>query len=135
MRFMSMVKCSEAQLAPPPKAFLQAMDELIKESAKAGCVMVEAGGLLPTGNGARVRLAGNKVTVMDGPFTEAKEVVGGYAMFDVASRDEMIRWAKRFMDLHRTLLRGWEGECEIRQVAGPGEKVCDQARATEAVRV
>ena len=72
---------------------------------------------------------------MDGPFTEAKEVVGGYAMFDVASRDEMIRWTKRFMDLHRTLLPGWEGECEIRQVAGPGEKLCDQARETEAVRV
>ena len=57
MRFMSMVKFAEAQLAPPPNAFLQAMDELIKESGKAGCVMVEAGGLLPTANGARVRLA------------------------------------------------------------------------------
>ena len=77
MRFMSMVKFSETQLAPPPKAFLEAMDGLIKESAEAGCVMVEAGGLFPTANGARVRLSGGKVTVMDGPFTEAKEVVGG----------------------------------------------------------
>ena len=64
--FMSMVK-SETQLAPPPKAFLEAMDGLIKESAEAGCVMVEAGGLFPTANGARVRLSGGKVTVTDGP--------------------------------------------------------------------
>ena len=83
MQFMSMVKFSEVQLAPPPKAFLEAMDRLIQESAKAGCVMVEAGGLLPTANGARVRLSSGKVTVMDGPFTEAKEVIGGYAIFDV----------------------------------------------------
>jgi hypothetical protein len=84
---MSMVKASEAQLTPPPKAFLEAMNRLIEESAKAGCVMVEAGGLLPSANGARIRLSGGKVTVTDGPFTEAKEVVGGYAMFDVPSRD------------------------------------------------
>src|SRR5262245_10378146 len=87
MRFMSMVKFSETQLAPPPKAFLEAMDQLIKKSAEAGCVMVEAGGLFPTANGARVRLSGGKVTVMDGPFTEAKEVVGGYAIFDVPSKE------------------------------------------------
>ena len=135
MRFMSMVKFSETQLAPPPKAFLEAMNRLIEESAKAGCVMVEAGGLLPTSNGARLRLSGGKVTVMDGPFTEAKEVVGGYAMFDVASKDEMIKWTKRFLDLHRTHLPGWEGEAEIRQVAGPGEKICDQAHETQAAQV
>src|SRR5262245_65723344 len=94
MRFMSMVKFSETQLAPPPKAFMEAMDQLIKESAEAGCVMVEAGGLFPTANGARVRLSGGKVTVMDGPFTEAKEVVGGYAIFDVPSKDAMIECTK-----------------------------------------
>jgi hypothetical protein len=56
---------------------MEAMDQLVKDAAKAGCVMVEAGGLLPTSNGARVRLSGGKLTIMDGPFTEAKEVVGG----------------------------------------------------------
>jgi hypothetical protein len=135
MRFMSMVKASEAQLAPPPKAFLEAMNRLIEESAKAGCVMVEAGGLLPTANGARIRLSGGKVTVTDGPFTEAKEVVGGYAMFDVPSKDAMIEWTSRFMDLHRAHLPGWEGEAEIRQVAGPGEKLCDGAHETQPARV
>ena len=134
MRFMSMVKSSEAQLTPPPKAFLEAMNRLIEESAKAGCVMVEAGGLLPTSNGARIRLSDGKVTVTDGPFAEAKEVIGGYAMFDVASKDEMIQWTKRFMDLHRTHLPGWEGEAEIRQVAGPDEKLCDQAHERQTVQ-
>jgi hypothetical protein len=132
---MSMVKFPEAQLAPPPKAFLEAMDRLIEESAKAGCVMVEAGGLLPTAEGARVRLSAGKVTVMDGPFTEAKEVIGGYAIFDVPSKDAMIECTKRFMDLHRTHLPGWEGEAEIRQVAGPGEKLCDQARAMQTAEI
>jgi hypothetical protein len=134
MRFMSMVKSSEAQLTPPPKAFLEAMNRLIEESAKAGCVMVEAGGLLPTSNGARIRLSNGKVTVTDGPFAEAKEVIGGYAMFDVASKDEMIQWTKRFMDLHRTHLPGWEGEAEIRQVAGPDEKLCGQAHERHTVQ-
>ena len=66
----------------PPKAFMDAMDQLVQEAGKAGCVMVEGVGLLPTASGARVRLSGGKVTVTDGPFTEAKEVVGGYAIFD-----------------------------------------------------
>ena len=135
MRFMSMVKFSETQLAPPPKAFLEAMDQLIKKSAEAGCVMVEAGGLFPTANGARVRLSGGKVTVMDGPFTEAKEVVGGYAIFDVPSKEAMIECTTRFMELHRKHLPGWEGEAEIRQVAGPGEKLCDQAREMHATEI
>jgi hypothetical protein len=111
------------------------MDQLIKESAEAGCVMVEAGGLFPTANGARVRLSGGKVTVMDGPFTEAKEVVGGYAIFDVPSKDAMIECTTRFMELHRKHLPGWEGEAEIRQVAGPGEKMCDQAREMHAAEI
>jgi hypothetical protein len=135
MRFMSMVKFSETQLTPPPKAFLEAMNRLTEESAKAGCVMVEAGGLLPTAHGARVRLSGGKVAVMDGPFTEAKEVVGGYAIFDVPSKDAMIECTKRFMDLHRAYLPGWEGEAEIRQIAGPGERLCDQAHETQAAAV
>jgi hypothetical protein len=94
--------------------------------------MVEAGGLFPTANGARVRLSGGKVTVTDGPFTEAKEVVGGYAIFDVPSKDAMIECTTRFMELHRKHLPGWEGEAEIRQLAGPGEKMCDQAREMQA---
>jgi hypothetical protein len=135
MRFMSMVKFPEAKAVPPSKEFMEAMDKLTQDAAKAGCVMVEAGGLLPTSMGARVRLSNSKVTVVDGPFTEAKEVIGGYAIFDVESKAKMLEWTRRFMDLHRTHIPGWEGEAEIRQVAGPGEKLCDQAREMQTAAI
>jgi len=135
MRFISMVKFAEAKAVPPSKEFLEAMGQLTQDAAKAGCVMVGAEGLLPTSMGARVRLADSKVTVMDGPFTEAKEVVGGFAIFDAPSKAEMLKWTTRFMDLHKKHLPGWEGECEVRQIAGPGEKLCDQAREAQAAAV
>ena len=130
-----MVKFAEAKAVPPSKEFLEAMGQLTQDAAKAGCVMVGAEGLLPTSMGARVRLADSKVTVMDGPFTEAKEVVGGFAIFDAPSKAEMLKWTTRFMDLHKKHLPGWEGECEVRQIAGPGEKLCDQAREAQAAAV
>jgi hypothetical protein len=130
-----MVKSNEANLAMPSKAFLEAMDQLIKEMAKDGCVMVEGVGLHPTSAGARVRLADGKLSVTDGPFTEAKEVVGGFAIFDAPSKAEMLKWTQRFMALHKAHLPGWEGECEVRQIAGPGEKLCEQARETQAAVV
>ena len=80
-------------------------------------------------------LSDGKVTVMDGPFTEAKEVVGGFAIFDAPSKAEMLEMDHRFMDLHRTHLPGWEGEAEVRQIAGPGEKLCDQVHETQAAAV
>ena len=135
MRFISMVKFAEAKAVPPSKEFLEAMGQLTQDAAKAGCVMVGAEGLLPTSMGARVRLADSKVTVMDGPFTEAKEVVGGFAIFDAPSKAEMLEWTRRFMDLHRTHIPGWEGEAELRQIAGPGEKLCDQAREAQAAAI
>jgi hypothetical protein len=86
MRFMTMVKSSETS-GPPPKALMDAIAKLGEEGFKAG-VMVEVGGLLPSATGARVRVSGGKLTVTDGPFTEAKEIVGGYAVYasDVAPR-------------------------------------------------
>jgi hypothetical protein len=127
MRFLSMVKHTEANTSPPPKALMEAIDELVQEAAKAGCMMVEAGGLLPTTSGARVRISNGKLTVTDGPFTEAKEVVGGYAIFDVKSRADMIEWTTRFMDLHKKHMPGWNGECEIRQLAQMGQEPCRPA--------
>jgi hypothetical protein len=135
MRFISLVKSAEANAAPPPRAFLEAMGQLTEEAAKAGCVMVGAEGLLPTTMGARVNLSKGKVTVTDGPFTEAKEVVGGFAIFEAPSKAEMLTWTTRFMDLHKQHLPGWEGECEVRQIAGPGEKLCDQVHETEEAAV
>ena len=120
MRFISMVKSNEAKMSAPPKALMEAMDQLIKEMAKTGCTMVEGVGLHPTSAGARVRLSNGKMTVTDGPFTEAKEVVGGFAIFEAPSKAEMLKWTERFMALHKTHMPGWEGECEVRQIAGPG---------------
>lgn len=118
MRFMMIVKHSEKQSGPPPKALMDAIDQLGKEATKAG-TMLGAGGLGPTAQGARVRLSGGKVTVTDGPFTEAKEIIGGYAQFELKSREEAIESAVRFMELHKKYWPGWEGETEVRQMMGP----------------
>jgi len=116
MRFITMVKSSEdPSLGPPPKALMEAIGKLGEDAAKAG-VMVEMGGLLPTAMGARLRISGGKLTVTDGPFSEAKEVIGGYAVYSVKTKDEAVAWAKRFMNLHKQHWPGWEGETELRQL-------------------
>jgi hypothetical protein len=114
MRFMAIVKSKE-QSGPPPR---ELMDEIMKLGAQGfqNGTLVQTGGLLPTAMGARVRLAGGKVSVIDGPFTEAKEVFGGFAVYDLPSREEAIEATKAFMELHRKFWPGWEGETEIRQM-------------------
>src|SRR5258706_1717161 len=114
MRFMMIVKHSEKQ-GPPPKELMDAIGKLAEEETKAG-TMLGSGGLGPTGLGARVRLSGGQVTVTDGPFTEAKEVVGGYAQFELKSKEVAVESAVRFMELHKKNLPGWEGEAEVRQM-------------------
>jgi hypothetical protein len=117
MRFMSIVKSSEAyRQGPPPLALIEAIGRLGEEATKAGA-MVDMGGLLPTEAGFRLRLSGGKLTVTDGPFSEAKEVIGGYAVFSVGSKEEALEWGKRFMNLHKQHWPEWEGEAEIRQMA------------------
>ena len=117
MRFMMIVKHAEKQ-GPPPKALMDAIAKLSDDAAKAG-TMIGGGGLGPTALGARVRLSGGKVTVTDGPFSEAKEVVGGYAQFELKSKEEAVESAVRFMELHKKHWPGWEGETEVRQMFGP----------------
>jgi hypothetical protein len=76
------------------------------------------GGLLPSSKGARVRVRKGKITVVDGPFAEAKELIGGYAVFELASKEEAIQSAREFMQLHVDVLGpSYEGECEVRQLA------------------
>src|SRR5271167_633290 len=113
MRFMMIVKHAETQ-GPPPKELMDAITKLATDEAKTG-TMLGSGGLGPTALGARVRLSGGQVTVTDGPFTEAKEVVGGYAQFELASKEEAVQGAVRFMELHKKHWPGWEGETEVRQ--------------------
>ena len=117
MRFMMLVKSAEDS-GPPPKELMDAMAKLAEEAVKAG-TMVDSGGLAPTAKSTRVRLARGKVTAIDGPFTEAKEVVGGYAVFELKSKKEALEGALRFMELHKKHWPGWEGETEIRQIFGP----------------
>ena len=119
MRFMMIVKHAEKQ-GPPPKELMDAIGKLAEEESKAG-IMIGSGGLKPTASGARVRLSGGKVTVTDGPFTEAKEIVGGYAQFELKSKEEAVESAVRFMELHKKHWPGWEGETEVRQMFGPDE--------------
>jgi len=121
MRFMMMVKADhdyEAGLPPKPE-LIAAIGKLTDDMVKAG-VLVQTGGLLPSANGARVRVSRGSVTVTDGPFVETKELVGGYAIVETTSRDEAIELGKRFMALHATVIGStYDGECEIRQLFDP----------------
>jgi hypothetical protein len=119
MRFMMIVKSAERS-GPPPKPLMDAIGKLAEEAVKAG-TMVASGGLAPTAQSKRVRLSQGKVTVIDGPFTEAKEIIGGYAVFDLKSKEQALESAVRFMELHKEHWPGWEGETEVRQVFGPEE--------------
>ena len=116
MRYMMLVRHAEKQ-GPPPKELMEAIGRLAEEATKAG-TMIASGGLGPTAQGARVRLSGGKVSVIDGPFTEAKEVIGGYAQFEFKTREEAIESAVQFMELHKKHWPGWEGETEVRQLYG-----------------
>ena len=108
MRFLAIYRTAETGVPPSPEN-MAAMGKLIEEMAKAG-VLLATEGCLPSSKGARVRISGGKFTVTDGPFTETKEVVGGFALFQVKSKEEAIEWTKRFLKL------AGDGESEIREI-------------------
>lgn len=117
MRYMYLVTSGQDD-GPPPQRL---MDEMAKLSEKrlADGSMIDTGGLLPTTMGAaRITLKGGKIKVMDGPFAESKEVVGGYAIFEFATREEALASAVEFMELHRLYAGDWEGTCEMRPMFG-----------------
>src|SRR5262252_4403520 len=116
MRFLSMYKSVERN-APPTEEEMVAMGKLIEEGMKAGWLL-STEGCLPSSLGARVRRAGGKLSVTDGPFTEAKEVVGGFAILKANSKEEAIEMAKDFLKF------AGEGECELRQIYDPGDAPC-----------
>jgi hypothetical protein len=120
MLIANATKNSEAGIPPDPK-LMAAIGKLSEDMAKAG-VLVGMGGLAPSSKGARIRLAGGKVSVTDGPFTEAKEIIGGYAIIEVQSKEEAIEWARRFWEIHAAVLGPtYEGEGEVRQMFGPSD--------------
>jgi hypothetical protein len=114
MRFMMLVK-SAKHSGPPPKELMDAIAKLGEEASRAGN-MVETGGLAPAAMSTRVRLDQGKITAIDGPFAETRELVGGYAIFEFKSKQEAIESTLHFMELHRKYWPGWEGETEIRQI-------------------
>jgi len=117
MKFMTLVKSSETS-GPPPPALMEAIAKLSEDGARAG-TLLQASGLEPVATSVRVRVERGKVLVLDGPYSETKEVVGGFALFDVDSKQEMIDATVKFMQLHAEYWHGWEGETEIRQLFGP----------------
>src|SRR5262249_51578463 len=113
MRFIMLVKSTENS-GPPPKELMDAMAKLAEEAVKSGA-MLQTGGLAPTQMSTRVRLSRGEITTIDGPFTESKEVIGGYAVFDLPSKEAAVESTLHFMELHKRHWPGWEGETEIRQ--------------------
>ena len=115
MRYMMIVTGSEnfATSGPPPAALFEAIEKLSVESARNG-TMVSFGGLQPTSSGARIRSTKGKLVTTDGPFTESKEVIGGFSIINVASKEEALAEGEIFMELHRVHWPTWEGELEIR---------------------
>jgi hypothetical protein len=119
MRYMMFIRHAEDfRIEEVPASLFKAMGEFVGEAMKNGSI-VDTAGLQPTAKGKRVRLAGGKISVVDGPFTETKEVVGGYALVEAKSYEDAMALAHRFMDLHRIHWPKFEGACEVRPLEGP----------------
>lgn len=116
MRFLSLIRVQENTGKQPSERLMTEMGKLMTEMTSAG-KLLDTAGLAPTANGKRVRLRGGKMSVVDGPFAEAKEVIGGYAMLNAESMDEAIALTQRFVELH--IADSWELDCEVRQVFEP----------------
>jgi hypothetical protein len=120
VKYLTFIRHPESyRQSPPPAAMMEAMGKFVQQSLKDG-TLVDTGGLLPSKDGFRLRLAKGKLTVTDGPFTESKEVIGGWAILNVASREEALRIATEFMELHRQHWPEFEGESEVRPMFDPG---------------
>ena len=115
MRFMSMIRINENTAQVPSEQLMNDMGKLIEELSRAG-KLISTAGLRPTSEGARVRLRHGKLSMADGPFTESKEVIGGYAILETNTKEEAIELTQRFLKVHGN---EWEIECELRQLDGP----------------
>jgi hypothetical protein len=111
MRFMTLVKSPEGRQPPP------ALDEAIAALGReAGKKMLWTGGLTSTKDGAILSLRSGKIRVTDGPFSEAKEVIGGFAVYECESKEDAVEWCRRFLEVHQKHWPEWDGEVELRQL-------------------
>jgi hypothetical protein len=116
MKYLSFVRASEKhQATPPPAALLEAMDTWMEKFKKAG-VILDTGGLAPSRDGFIMRVENGKLTTTDGPFSESKEVIGGWAIVEATSKEEIVRLTTELVDLHRKHWAGFDFECEVRKI-------------------
>ena len=120
MKYLTFIRHPESyRNSPPPSGLMEEMSSFVRKSLQDG-TLVDTGGLLPSKDGARVRLTNGKITVTDGPFTETKEVIGGWAILNADSKSQAVRIATQFMELHRKHWAEFEGEAEVRPMFDPG---------------
>ena len=124
MRYLSMIRINENSGLAPSAQLMQDMGRLIEEMTRNGA-LISTAGLRPTAEGVRVRQRRGKQSTTDGPFTETKEVIGGYAVLEAKSMPEAIELTRRFLRVHGD---EWDIECEVRQLDGP-EFGCQAARS------
>jgi hypothetical protein len=129
MRFMFVIKTDggAAAIGPTPE-LMEAMHAMAEREVAAGR-MIADGGLFPRDQGAEVAIRKRKLTVTDGPFAETREVIGGFAIFELPDMAAAVESARAFMELHVTHLPGWEGVCEVRGVAGSQVELIRGAQA------
>jgi hypothetical protein len=129
MRILGMLRADEASEAgvPPSKELIEGMGAFVEEMTKAG-VMIATDGLQPSSEGKRVKLANGRLTVIDGPFTESKELVASYAVFQVESMDEAVKWTTRLLEILGS------GECELRPIFDPSDFPAEIFSPDEAAR-
>ena len=116
MRYLILLRGTQPG-EPPPPALMEAIMRLGEEATAAGALL-DTAGLAPSIAGARVQLSGGHLSVVDGPFAEAKEFIS-YALYQVRSKEEAVEWASRFLRLHQELWPGWDGDADVLEVFGP----------------
>lgn len=120
MKYLTFIRHPESYRdAAPPPALMEAMGRFVQKSLRDG-TLIDTGGLLPSRDGFRIRLAKGVISMTDGPFIETKEVIGGWAILETDSRAEAVRIAQEFMELHRMHWPQFEGEAEVRPMFDPG---------------
>ena len=125
MRFLSMIRLDEKRGQVPSEQLMNDMGKLMEEMTREG-TLVSTAGLRPTAEGARVRLRGGRLSTTDGPFTETREVIGGYAILEAKSLKQAVELTERFLRVHGD---EWDIECEVRPLDGPefGAGACPAA--------
>ena len=121
MRFMMLVKATgDSEAGAPPNPQLIAAVTKLAEDATARGALITAGGLLPSSQGVRICVGNGKTSVVDGPFAETKELVGGFAIFELGSKEEAVESGRQFMQIHADILGpSYQGELEIRPMFDP----------------